>query len=89
VRFSGSDRTVIDGPFTETKEQVAGWSILEVDSKDDVIKWVQRCPSTLPDEEWEIEIRPILGPGDFGDALTPELRESGTRLRATAAEQHS
>jgi hypothetical protein len=88
VRFSGNERTVIDGPFAETKELVAGYSILEVGSKEEVIEWVKRCPNTMPGEEWEVEIRPIYEADDFGDALTPELRESGARRRATAAEQH-
>src|SRR5690348_12211234 len=88
VRFSGNELTVIDGPFAETKELVAGYSILEVGSMEEVIEWVKRSPNTMPGEEWEIEIRPIYGADDFGDALPPELRESGTRLRATAAEQH-
>jgi hypothetical protein len=88
VRFSGNELTVIDGPFAETKELVAGYSILEVGSMEEVIEWVKRSPNMMPGEEWEIEIRPIYGADDFGDALTPELRESGTRLRATAAEQH-
>jgi hypothetical protein len=88
VRFSGNELTVIDGPFAETKELVAGYSILEVGSMEEVIEWVKRSPNMMPGEEWEIEIRPIYGADDFGDALTPELRESGTRLRTTAAEQH-
>jgi hypothetical protein len=88
VRFSGNELTVIDGPFAETKELVAGYSILEVGSMEEVIEWVKRSPNMMPGEEWEIEIRPIYRADDFGDALTPELRESGTRLRATAAEQH-
>jgi hypothetical protein len=88
VRFSGNELTVIDGPFAETKELVAGYSILEVGSMEEVIEWVKRSPNMMPGEEWEIKIRPIYGADDFGDALTPELRESGTRLRATAAEQH-
>lgn len=89
VRFSGNERTVIDGPFAETKELVAGYSIVEVGSKEEVIEWVKRSPNTNPGEEWEVEIRPIYGPDDFGDALTPELREAGARQRATATEQHS
>ena len=87
VRFSGNELTVIDGPFAETKELVAGYSILEVGSMEEVIEWVKRSPNTMPGEEWEIEIRPIYGADDFGDPLTPELRESGARLRDTAAEQ--
>ena len=88
VRFSGNERTVIDGPFAETKELVAGYSILEVDSKEEVIEWVKRFPNTMPTEEFEIEIRPLFEDGDFGDNETPELREADTRLRATVAEQH-
>jgi hypothetical protein len=88
VRFSGNERTVIDGPFAETKELVAGYSILEVGSKEEVIEWVKRFPNTMPSEEFEIEIRPLFEDGDFGDNETPELREADTRLRATVAEQH-
>jgi hypothetical protein len=88
VRFSGNERTVIDGPFTETKELVAGYSIFEVGSMEEVIEWVKRCPNMTPDEEFEVEIRPIFGPDDFGDALTPELREAQARRQATADEQH-
>ena len=88
VRFSGSERTVIDGPFAETKELVAGYWILEVGSMEEVVEWVKRCPNPMPGEESEIEIRPIYADDDFGDALTPELRESAARLADTAAEQH-
>jgi len=88
VRFSGNERTVIDGPFAETKELVAGYSILEVGSKEEVIEWVKRFPNTMPTEEFEIEIRPLFEDGDFGDNETPALREADTRLRATVAEQH-
>jgi hypothetical protein len=88
VRFSGNERTVIDGPFAETKELVAGYSILDVGSLEEAIEWVKRAPNTVPGEEYEIEIRPIYEADDFGDALTPELREAEARRRATAAEQH-
>jgi len=88
VWFSGNERTVIDGPFAETKELVAGFWILEVGSKEEVIEWVKRCPNPMPGEESEIEIRPFYEADDFGDALTPELREFAARLEATAAEQH-
>jgi hypothetical protein len=88
VRFSGNDRTVIDGPFTETKELVAGYSIIEVGSIEEALEWVKRSPNPMPGEEWEVEIRPIMGPDDFGDALTPELREAQARRRATVAERH-
>jgi hypothetical protein len=88
IRFSGNERTVIDGPFAETKELVAGYWILEVGSMEEAVEWFKRCPNTTPDEEWEIEIRPFYGPDDFPDELTPELRESVARMEATGAEQH-
>lgn len=80
VRFSGSDRTVIDGPFVETKELVAGYWIWEVKSMADAIQWVKRCPNPMP-EESEIEIRPFFTLEDFGDAVTPEIREREEKLR--------
>ncbi|RIJ69357.1 YciI family protein [Nakamurella silvestris] len=86
VRFSGSERTVVDGPFAETKELVAGFWILDVASKEEAVEWVKRCPNPMPGDS-EIEIRPFHEAEDFGDALTAELRERGDRLGATAAEQ--
>ncbi len=80
VRFSGKDRTVIDGPFAETKELVAGFWIWQVKSLQEAIEWVKRCPNPMPSES-EIEIRPIFEPEDFGPALTPEIREYEERLR--------
>ena len=74
VRFEGDDRTVIDGPFAETKELVAGFWILEVGSKEEVIEWVKRCPNPMPDTIGEIEIRRIFEAEDFGDIATPEVR---------------
>jgi hypothetical protein len=82
VRFSGSKRTVIDGPFAETKELIAGFWIFEVKSRDEAIEWVKRCPNPFPGAESEIEIRQIFEAEDFGPALTPELREQEDRLRA-------
>jgi hypothetical protein len=87
LRFSGNERTVIDGPFAETKELLAGYWILEVGSKEEAIEWFKRCPNTMGDG-WEIEIRPFFGPEDFADELAPELREAVERMEATAAEQH-
>jgi hypothetical protein len=84
VRFSGKERTVIDGPFAETKELVAGYWLWQVKSLDDAIAWVKRCPNPMPGES-EIEIRPIYEMEDFGEALTPELREQEERLRAESA----
>ena len=81
VRFSGPQRTVIDGPFAETKELVAGFWILQVKSREEVIEWVKRCPNPMPGES-EIEIRQIFEAEDFGAEFTPELREQEDRLRA-------
>jgi hypothetical protein len=83
VRFSGSSRTVIDGPFTETKELVSGFWIWQCRSMDEAVEWVKRCPNPMPTES-EIEIRPVFMPEDFGAALTPDLREQHDRLRAEA-----
>jgi hypothetical protein len=88
VRFAGNERTVIDGPFAETKELVAGYWIVDVGSKQEAIEWFRRCPNTMG-EGFEIEIRPFLGPEDFGDdVLTPGQREAVARMEATGAEQH-
>ena len=84
VRFSGAKRTVIDGPFAETKELVAGFWIWQVKSLQEAIEWVKRCPNPMPGTESEIEIRPIFENEDFGAALTPELREQEDRIRAMA-----
>jgi hypothetical protein len=79
VRFSGAKRTVIDGPFAETKELVAGFWIWKVKSKEEAIEWVKRCPNPLKGES-EIEIRQVFEAEDFGEALTPELREQEERV---------
>jgi hypothetical protein len=84
VRFSGKDRTVIDGPFAETKELVAGFWIWQCASLQEAIEWVKRCPNPMPGES-EIEIRQVFEAEDFGEALTPELREQEERLRAKVA----
>ena len=81
VRFSGTNRSVIDGPFTEIKELVAGYWIWQVQSMEEAITWVKRCPNPMPSES-EIEIRPIFEESDFGDEFTPELREQEERIRA-------
>jgi len=85
VRFSGNKRTVIDGPFAETKELVAGYWLWQCQSKEEAIEWVKRCPNPMPGEESEIEIRPLFEAEDFGPALTPELREQEERLRKQAS----
>jgi hypothetical protein len=81
VAFSGSDRKVIDGPFAETKELLAGYWLWQVKSMDEAIEWVKRAPNPAPGTESELEIRPVFEPDDFGEELTPELREKEDRLR--------
>jgi hypothetical protein len=87
VKFSGAERTVIDGPFTESKELIAGFWIFEVKSLAEAVEWVKRCPNPMGTES-EIEIRQVFAPEDFGEAFTPELREAEARQRAEAAERH-
>jgi hypothetical protein len=81
VRFSGDKRTVIDGPFAETKELIAGFWLWQVKSKEEAIEWVKRCPNPMKGES-EIEIRQVFEAEDFGAEFTPELREQEERLRA-------
>ena len=87
VRFSGSKRTVIDGPFTETKELLAGFWIWQVKSKEEAIEWVKRCPNPH-NEETDVEIRQLFEADDFGAEFTPELREQEERVRAEIAAKH-
>jgi hypothetical protein len=82
VRFSGDKRTVVDGPFPETRELVAGFWLLQVRSKEEAIEWIKRCPNPMPNVESEIELRQVFEVEDFGAELTPELREQEERLRA-------
>ena len=84
VKFSGNKRMVIDGPFSETKELVAGFWLWQVKSKEEAIEWVKRCPNPLEGEA-EIEIRQVFEAEDFGSEFTPELREQEERLRAEIA----
>jgi hypothetical protein len=84
VRFSGTSRTVVDGPFTETKELIAGFWILQVRSREECIEWVKRCPNPMEGPS-EIEIRQVFDADDFGEALTPELRAQEERMRAAGA----
>ena len=81
VRFSGDKRTVIDGPFTETKELIAGYWVFQVKSKEEAIEWVKRAPNPFPNMESEIEIRQVFEADDFGKEFTPELREAEERMR--------
>lgn len=86
VRFSGDKRTVIDGPFPETKELVAGYWIFKTKSMQEAVDWVKRCPNPMPGSEAEIEIRQIFEAEDFGAEFTPELREAEKRIFEQAAE---
>jgi len=86
VRFSGRQRTVLDGPFAETKELVAGFWLWQVKSMEEAIEWVRRCPNPMPTES-EIEIRPVFEAEDFGAEFTPELRSQEDRLRAQVERQ--
>ena len=88
VRFSGDKRTVIDGPFAETKELVAGFWLLQLRSLEEAIEWVRRCPNPMESES-EIEIRQVFEAEDFGEAFTPELREQEERLRQSLEKRTS
>lgn len=87
VRFSDGKKTVVDGPFSETKELIAGFWLWQVKSMEEALEWVRRCPDPMPGEESEIEIRPVFEAEDFGDEFTPELREQEDRLRAEIERQ--
>jgi len=84
VKFSGSKRTVKDGPFAETKELIAGFWLIQVKSKEEAIEWVKRAPNPFPGTESEIEIRQVFEPEDFGAEFTPELREQEKRVAEKA-----
>lgn len=88
VKFSRGKPTVTDGPFTETKELIAGYSIIDVKSREEAIEWAKRWPPLDAHGELELEIRQIFEADDFGEAFTPELREKEERLRAEVAEKH-
>ena len=81
IRFSGKNRTVVDGPFAEVKELVAGFWIWQVKSIEEAVEWARRCPDPMPGEEAELEIRPVYEFDDFGDKVTPEVRERSERLQ--------
>jgi hypothetical protein len=85
IRFSGSQRTVIDGPFAETKELIAGYWLIEVSSKEEAIEWMKRAPNPHEDGDSEIEIRQVFTEADFGEALTPALREQEALMREQLA----
>jgi hypothetical protein len=89
VRFArdGKKTAIVDGPFAETKELVAGYWLWQVKSMDEALEWVRRCPAPMPGEESEIEVRPVMEPEDFGPALSPEVRAQEEKLRAEVARQ--
>jgi hypothetical protein len=87
VRFSGGKRTVIDGPFPETENLVAGFWIWKVKSMEEALEWAKRCPDPMPGEDAELEVRPIFEAEDFGAELTPKLRAQEDRLRADVERQ--
>jgi hypothetical protein len=87
IRFSGNDRRVIDGPFPETKELIAGFWLWKVKSMDEAVEWARKCPSPMPGEESELEIRQVFDPADFGEAYTPEVRAQEDKLRTEIERQ--
>jgi hypothetical protein len=82
LRFSGDQRQFIDGPFTETRELIAGYWLWQVKSMEEAMEWARRCPPPMPGEDAELELRPVMESDDFGPELTQELREQEERLRA-------
>ena len=86
VRFAGSQRTVLDGPFAESKELIAGFWLWQVRSMDEAVEWARRCPNPMPDGG-ELEIRPVFEAEDFGEEFTPELRAQEDRLRAQISDR--
>jgi hypothetical protein len=89
VLFKGGERKVVDGPFAETKELVAGYWIWKVGSMDEALSWARRCPDPMPGEEAVLELRPLYEMEDFGDNVTPEVRERDARLRAELGKRGS
>lgn len=89
VRVGGGERTVIDGPFAETKELVAGFWIWQVKSIEEAVEWARRCPDPMPGEVTDLEIRPVFEAEDFGEAMTPELRAKEDELRAAVQAQQT
>ena len=87
IRFSGGKRSVVDGPFAETKELIAGYWVWQVRSMEEAVDWARRCPDPMPGEDAELEIRPIFEAEDFGKEYTPELRAQDDRLREEIEQQ--
>jgi hypothetical protein len=88
IRFAGGKKAILDGPFAETKELVAGFWIWQVKSMEEALEWARRCPPPMPGEDSELELRPVFEADDFGEELTPELRAKEERLRAEIERQH-
>jgi hypothetical protein len=88
VVLSGGKKSIVDGPFTETKELVAGYWLWQVKSMDEAVEWARRCPNPMPGEEGVLELRPVFETEEFGAELTPELRAQDERLRAEIERQH-
>ena len=89
IKFAGGKKTVVDGPFVETKELIAGYWVWQVRSMDEAVEWARRCPDPMPGEDAELEIRPIFEAEDFGEEFTPELRAQEERLRRELDRQKS
>jgi len=89
IKLSGGKRSVVDGPFSATKELIAGYWVWQVRSMDEAVEWLRRCPDPMPGEDSELEIRPIFEASDFGSELTPEVREQEERLRAEIKQQQN
>ena len=89
IRFSDGKRTIVDGPFSETKELVAGYWLWQVKSMEEALEWVRRCPDPMPGEESELEVRPVFEADDFGEAFTPELRDREQRIAQQISERQT
>jgi hypothetical protein len=89
IKLSGTQRSVVDGPFTETKELIAGYWVWQVRSMEEAVEWARRCPDPMPGEDAELELRPIFEADDFGKELTPELRAREERLRVEMERQRT
>ena len=89
IKFSAGKRSVVDGPFPETKELIAGYWVWQVRSMEEAVEWARRCPDPMPGEDAEIEIRPFFEAEDFGKELTPELRARDERLRVEVERQRN
>jgi hypothetical protein len=89
IKFGGGKRTVVDGPFAETKELIAGYWLWQVRSMEEAVEWARRCPEPMPGEDAELEIRPVFEASDFGEEFTPELRAREEKLREEIEKQQN